>query len=525
MLSAAAGVSSNHLVAKLKANWINLSLLALGFVPLVGIFLRLSWDRPIYQFFPLAIFGAGMFAWRVISESSLPLAVGSPWGERLLWGAMGLVFMAACVLWSPWLGYIAFLLGLIAVQWSLGGKTLVKAMIPVGLMLLTFLPPPLGWDQLLTLRLRSVAVDTSSSLLDCLQVVHVRDGNTLQLPGRQLLVAEACSGINSFVLCNAFCLFWLLWQRRTLWWLCLALPATSLFVVLGNIFRITFGTAAFYYWKVDLLDGWPHEMFGLVLLLVYCLVVMSSDVLLAFIFERSTRMPATAGAGVDPAAPAGQERVILGHKWVGPLLALIGLGVAATHVFLGGRHGVAPLAKLSFSSPELKLSLPDHLAGWDRINTGSGDLSLVQVLGVHSIGWRFRREGVSATVSVDYPLDGFHNVRVCYEGQGWHALAEDEMQVPGQKDLHALKLSLAQSFQFAEVWHSVVNNQGEWIDPPKAVRFGETMLPQAGYRIQTIIGGYARVTPAEEEGAESLFLAARRELLPQMVAQLRKGGK
>jgi len=101
------------------------------------------------------------------------------------------------------------------------------------------------------------AVNTSSALLDWLRVTHVLEGNTLLLPGKTLLVEEACSGINSFILCNAFCLFWILWQRRTLGWLWLAMPATSLFVVLGNVIRITAGTAAYYYWQVNLLSGWP----------------------------------------------------------------------------------------------------------------------------------------------------------------------------------------------------------------------------------------------------------------------------
>jgi len=62
---------------------------------------------------------------------------------------------AANILWSPWLGYIAFFLGMAAALWG-WRQTAVEAFGPAGLMLLVILPPPLGWDQTLILWLRSV---------------------------------------------------------------------------------------------------------------------------------------------------------------------------------------------------------------------------------------------------------------------------------------------------------------------------------------------------------------------------------
>jgi len=519
--------SADTLVTRIRANRVALILAALGFTPLLWVFFVLSWGRPEYQFFPLALFAAGLLAWRSVKTT---VAAGNLGITRLLTLATGVVCLLANILWSPWLGYIAFFLGMAAALWGLGGKPLLKAFGPAGLMLLVILPPPLGWDQTLILWLRSVAVNTSSALLDWLRVTHVLEGNTLLLPGKTLLVEEACSGINSFILCNAFCLFWILWQRRTLGWLWLAMPATSLFVVLGNVIRITAGTAAYYYWQVNLLSGWPHEIFGLLLLLGYCGLVLSVDQLLIFLTQPSRSPSAVRDEKTSPpvAAPfpdGFRSGPVFGFKFAGAFLAAVGLGVFAIHLFGGGSHAIAALPNLS-STRELKLSLPASLAGWQRINSSSGNLALVQTLGVHSIIWHFQREGIEAAVAVDYPLDGFHNVKFCYTLNGWRVLAEAKLALPqSREDLHAIKLTLGQSIRHAVVFHSVVDGHGAWLSAPQALadRFTDTIAaPKTGYRIQLMTGGYAPLSEAAEAATQELFLQARQTLVPQLVAQLRK---
>jgi exosortase/archaeosortase family protein len=358
----------------------------------------------------------------------------------------------------------------------------------------------------------------------------VLDGNTLQLPGKTLLVDEACSGINSFVLCNAFCLFWVLWQRRPPGWLWLAIPATSFFVVLGNVIRITTGAAAYFHWQMNLLSGRPHEIFGLLLLLGYCGLILSWDQLLVFLTQPSRSPSAVQGENAAPPvarpfADGLRSGPVFGFKFAGALLAVVGLGVFAAHLFAGGRHGLAALPNLN-SPRELKLSLPASLAGWQRVNPRSGDLALVETMGVKSVSWRFQREGIEAVVAVDYPLDGFHNVEVCYINNGWRVLAEDKLALPqSREDLHAIKLTLEQSIRRAVVFHSVVDERGAWLSAPQALASrlaNTTAAPQTGYRIQLITGGYSPLSEAAEGAARELFFQARQTLVQQLVDQLRK---
>ena len=67
---------------------------------------------------------------------------------------------------------------------------------------------PLDWDEDLIRGLQSLASRGCSPVLDVLGVRHLVEGNVLVLPGHRLLVAEACSGVNSlFTLLIATALF------------------------------------------------------------------------------------------------------------------------------------------------------------------------------------------------------------------------------------------------------------------------------------------------------------------------------
>ena len=522
--------TTNFLRARVKVERADLILAAAGLAPLLGIFLAGLWNRATYQFFPLAFVAAGMLAWRAVNEMSQPLAAGTR--RMTCWLALtaGMVFLAANILWSPWLGYVSFLLGLLAGLWSWGGQPLLRALAPAGLMLLAILPPPGDLDQNLTLWLRSAAVSNSSALLDWLQVNHVQDGNTLLLPGKPLLVEEACSGINSFFLGNVFCLFWGLWQRRPLAWLLLAWPATTLFVILGNVLRITAGAAAFYHWQMNLLSGWPHEALGLILVAAYCGLILSLDQFLVLLTQPGLRnKPAgvkTDAPPMDAWAPAPRSGRVLGFKLAGPILALVGLGVFAAHLYSSRSPTTDAFAHLN--RQEIKLSLPTNLAGWQRINSDAGDKSLVATLGVHSLLWRFQREGLEATVAVDYPLDGFHNVKICYAGHGWQIAGEDELFAPQSHErLQATKLTMEKSINRAVVYHSVVDGNGRWLAAPKLLesRLASALAApiQTGYRVQLITGGYRDLPVTDRAAAEGLFFQARQTLVQQLVRQLGKG--
>ena len=521
ILSPAAALKS-----RLKAERLNLALMLMGFAPLLFLFFSSLWNRPAYQFFPLAFVGFGLLAHRALTEFPIPFTYETP---RVLFIIVGLLCSAACFLWSPWLAYFSFVLALAAVLWRVGGKKFLLALVPGLLLLLTVLPPPFSGDQKLTLWLRSLAMDVCAALLDCFQIVFARDGNTLLLPKKTLLVEEACSGINSFILCNVLCLFWFLWQRRPWLWLLLAMPVTSLFVVLGNIVRITAGALAFSWFQIDLLSGWKHETFGLILLLGYCGLILSLEQLLLFLnrshaFKAAPARPASLSSlsPLDLASPGGQPISWL-FRFAGVYLLVISLSCLAVQLHRMGKQQLVHHLSEFKVSREFHLSLPKNMDGWERINQDNGDLGLVETLGVHSTRWRFQNGGLTAGVAVDYPLDGFHNVAVCYSGNGWKTISEVKvLQSETREDLHAIRLKLQQDLRHGLVFHCVVNERGAWLE-----RYGEfdsrfAVSQPTGFRIQLVINTYAELSPQDEHAALAFFLQARKLLVPQIVAEVQK---
>lgn len=217
-------------------------LCVLGLAPLLLAYFQDLWARPQYQFFPLALAGAGVLAWRRIKAMNASFLPGRQvWGA--LWLSASFAALALGVLfWLPLFGGLALLLFLVALAWLLGGRKLLAALAPPLLILLVLIPP-LGLETEVLRHLRRLAVLGSSTLLDSLSVLHSVEGNVIELPDKTLLVEEACSGINSVLLGMTFCVFYLFWRRRPVWWLLVAVPATFAFVMLGNIVRITAGAA------------------------------------------------------------------------------------------------------------------------------------------------------------------------------------------------------------------------------------------------------------------------------------------
>ncbi len=276
-------------------------LFALGYGPLLTLFFINLWGRPHYQFFPLAMAGAGFLAWTRLTEAPRPFDPGRPLITFLLVAASWFCLMGATVLWSPWLGGIAAFIGLAGFLWWRGGKPLLRSMLPALLLVLTIIPPPLAADTRLVEQLRVLAVRWSSRLLDVLGVTHALSGNVIELPGQKLLVDEACSGINSVLITLAACLFYGLWRRRSAIHILVCLTSTLSFVLLGNLARITLGAWLRFRYNIDILSGWRHELTGLVLFVGYLAMILSMDQLLVFLTSPTRRHR-------QPAGPLRQHR-------------------------------------------------------------------------------------------------------------------------------------------------------------------------------------------------------------------------
>jgi exosortase len=514
-------------------------LFALGYAPLLVLFFVNLWGRPHYQFFPLALMGAAFLAWTRRKEVPQPFEPGDRRLTALLLAASFVFLAAATVYWSPWLGGIAALIGLVGLLWWKGGKRLMKAMVPMLLLLLTVIPPPLSADTRLIEHLRVLAVAWSSRLLDILGVTHALSGNVIELPGTKLLVDEACSGINSVLITLAACLFYGLWRRRSAIHILVCLTSSLSFVLLGNLARITLGAWLKFRYSIDILSGQSHEVAGLVLFVSYLMMILSMDQLLVFLtspskprHKRGEAPPKAAGAAEPkPAAVKMPRSWSRAARYAFALLGLMDLGLGWNHYRHSGTEAGLPKSALRQGAT---FAMPEQIGNWKRLNTEVPPLQKIETRGVFSQIWHYRNGDTLASLAIDYPFQGYHDVTLCYTLRGWDVL---EQMARGKQATHANPPFTEVRMQnhlglHGALWFCAVDEQGRWLAGPGLnpslkdsflERFKLASLNDpVTYQMQVLSTGFNQLRPLEREQVQKFFEEARGMLWRQLFEQMRR---
>ena len=498
-------------------------LLIIGFGPMILEFFANLWERPYYQFFPMALGGAVLLARRGLLELPRPL-VPSAMLVTLTWLGASLVLLSlALLIWSPWLASLSAVACLVGLALGTGGKRALRAVLPGLVLVFTFIPPPMALDVRLMVYLRGLAVQGSSRMLDLLGVIHALSGNVIDLPRRQLLVEEACSGINSVLLMLATSLFYLLWRRRSVWHILVCLPFVLAGVLLGNVIRICLGAWLQFFHRIDILSGWRHELVGLALLISYVTLIVSLDEWMKFLTWPVKAVPAPPPA---PATPTGAGS----PSWRVPQWALamaVGfalLGTASLGVILFTHKKVFLLAGKSGLVAGATFSLPAHLGEWKRVDTAA-PFHKAETQGIYSQIWNYHNGSCEASVALDYPFRGYHDVTECYRLAGWSI--EEATRETGAGGTPNMVVEMSREpVSHGTLWFSTMDDTGQWLERPVVIKGWlerwkiSGRVEPSSYRVQLLVTGYAPLQPAERESARQLFAEAREQLAQQLIKQL-----
>lgn len=403
------------------------ALLALPALPLLVLHGRQLWLREHYQFFPLALVGAGVLvAQRLHGLGSL--TPGNRWVcyATLAVGWLGLA--VAGLLMSPWLGTIVTLFLFLAVAYGLGGGQLLHCVLPAWLFLWLIVPPPMNLDKQLVTKLQSRTARWSSRVLDQVSVYHVMHGNVVSVPQKQLMVEEACSGINSLFAMLACTFFFVLWARRPIIRAVLLVLAAVGWVLLANVLRVVTIAFAHTRWGFNLAEGWPHEVLGAFLFALMLGMIWSTDRLLEalnplawFRHTDPLRRPARTGPSASPGPTRFPEvRRMPPLAWpVAGAFALLGaVQLALLWPETAGAHFTfGPLvARFEHLGAD---ALPQQWHQWQRQQFETVRRSRDDQNGEFSQVWRYRWGRHNAIVSLDFVFNGWHELTGCYSTTGW----------------------------------------------------------------------------------------------------------
>ena len=519
-----------------------LLVLSSGYLPLLMRFAGEQWGRAQYQFFPLMLAASAVIALQRLREREPGAEPGLRSHAPFLLASSLLVFAVACLLWSGRLAASSALLSLIALAWHLGGRSMLRALTPSFILLALVIGPPVGIEDMLLQRMRELAVSISGGVLVLLGIPHLATGTIIEIPGSRLLVAEACSGINSLMAVLGCTMVIGFVRRRSPRVIVLLLVCGVLFVLWANVVRIAGGVWLKTEHQTDILGGEAHEVTSLVLFAVCILMVLCTDEALGLLrwLLKEDVMPAAAETDDPVVVP---EVVTVPSRRIGAVMWLL----AAAFALTGGgavayAHTHGGLARW-LDEPgtvhlrrDVAFAVPAQLGRWARSEEAEKRISQPEIEGKQSQVWAFRSGNMVALIAIDFPFMGYHDLTLCYRNGGW-TIANQAYRTDAGATLsgHYTEIDLIRLNEHAMVWYSALTERGQWATPPatsateriiqRLQHVGQPDWNSATYQVQLFVQGYESFTTQQREALQELFLLARRELGAQIIANLEQGAR
>ena len=490
-----------------------LLMILLAHGPLLAYGTMQLWWREAYQFFPFAWFAALVLALRLRkAEPGRPSILG---GTLLLMLGMSLLLLATAS-WTWALAMIALPINVAAVVLALGGRRLLRTLVPAIMAYLTTVPPPFGLDSRVLTALRQVAVVWSGKVLDTLGVLHVVSGNLIEIPGHRLFVSEACSGIHSTVSALAFAVIAAMFLRRGALHTALLALLAVVYAIVGNVIRIAAGTALLQWCNYDIISGWKHETAGMLIFGFCVALILSTDQLLAFLLRPMHEKPVTRRTG-----PVVWPRV----SW--PICGLAAMSLAAA---AAGAVLIAP--KVTWSAPHwgkssipptAKCTLPDAIGPWTRTPIPPGLTAETEA--VKTDLWPYSNGRLHVVVALDYPYPQYHDLALCYQVQGWNVTSRrfvvDALGPSEELELNRSTGNASLIFaSFDERGRWLVANQNQSLKEQLIRRFTDLDRPEVdprpNYQMQLLTNRSDPLSADDREQMEGLFREVRGDLARQI---------
>lgn len=187
------------------------------------------------------------------------------------------------VLWVDTLSCVPLLIGIVLLTF---GKRVMRIMaFPIGILIFA-VPPPAWLMDALTLPLKLAISDIVTRLLYWMGLPIAQNGVVIMIGPYQLLVKDACAGMNSIFALSAIGLIYLyLMQHRSRLRNVLLLAAILPITIFANFLRVVLLVLTAYYLGSAYVEGPLHELSGLALFATAFVAMVGFDGLLGIVFR------------------------------------------------------------------------------------------------------------------------------------------------------------------------------------------------------------------------------------------------
>ncbi|MFN7173729.1 MAG: exosortase V [Thermaurantiacus tibetensis] len=266
-----------------------LGLLAVGIPTLVAMASQ-SWTREEGVHGPIVLATGFWLIWRRADEIRREAVPGNFWLTLA-----GLLVAAAIYTFGRAYGFLVlevgavYLAGISLAYGFIGFRLLRKLWFPI--LYLGFAVPLPGWllDSI-TLPLKYLVSDIVTRLLQAVGYPIVQVGVTLYIAQYQLLVEDACAGLNSIISLTAIGLFYIYLFHNASWRYALLLVALVLpIAIAANVIRVIILVLITYYLGDEMAQGYLHDTAGIVTFVSALLLIFMIDGLLTPVRRMLTR--------------------------------------------------------------------------------------------------------------------------------------------------------------------------------------------------------------------------------------------
>lgn len=162
-----------------------------------------------------------------------------------------------------------------ATIYAVGGRQLFRTLlVPVGFLVLMVPPPPLLEDRLL-LGLKGLVIHLSVAILQAAGYSIAATGNRLFVPGHELFVADACSGLTSIVTLLPLGVIVAYFLSHGVWRRLVIIACVVPIAIVANLARVVITVALVASSGIEYAEGMVHESFGLVTFVGGTLVLLA----------------------------------------------------------------------------------------------------------------------------------------------------------------------------------------------------------------------------------------------------------
>lgn len=232
-----------------------------------------AWNEPGGDHAPVVVAIALYLFWHERRAFAQAQAPGNPWpGALLLLAGVLMLFLGVRTRISTIeaLAHIPLVAGAL---WIAGGGSLLRRLwFPLGFLLLA-VPIPTFLLGMATAQLKEMVSWASVELLYRVGYPIARDGVVITIGHYQLLVAEACSGMNSILSLSAVGLVFLyLVPLPRRWMLAVAVCSILPIAIAANLVRIILLTLITYHLGDEAGQGFLHEFAGMAM---FCFALLA----------------------------------------------------------------------------------------------------------------------------------------------------------------------------------------------------------------------------------------------------------